>query len=145
MYKELFKRYHNSKFILTVRKDKHTWLKSLTYHSLNISPFQHCRKYAYGFNYPIGFEKEHLEIYETHNREVKNFFKKMNAEKRLLEICWEKGDDLKKLSDFLNLEPHTSITKIPHLNKMTHKKVTPTKIMNHLLSFYYRCMKRIQK
>ena len=67
IYKELDTIYPGSKFILTVRKSPDIWLNSLKKHSLKTGPFRHCRKLAYGYNYPFKREKEHIDFYQQHN------------------------------------------------------------------------------
>ena len=112
-YKELDKKFPNSKFILTIRKDNQTWLKSLKKHveKGNFQPGD--RKLIYGYATPHKNEKKFLQYYNSHNNEVKNYFK--NRPKDFTVLCWEKRNQWKELCKFLNKE----IPKIPfpHKNK----------------------------
>src|SRR5437016_2770727 len=67
MYQELHARYPDAFFILTTRTSPKVWIESLKNHSLHTHPTAHCRKLAYGYDYPHGFENEHIAIYEAHN------------------------------------------------------------------------------
>ena len=84
-------------------------------HSLRTHPDKHCRLLAYGYSYPHGLEKYHLEFYENHNFSVRRFFRKHNAEHLLLEISWDSGDGWEELCHFLH-EPVPSLP-LPHENK----------------------------
>lgn len=101
IYREIFQRYgQSSKFVLTVRESPAVWLESLKRHSLTTHPTKHCRRMAYGYDFPHGYEEEHIAFYERHNREVKEFFAE-NAPNSLIELCWERGDGWKELCDFI--------------------------------------------
>ena len=102
-----------SKFILTVRRSEKEWLESICRHSMKTSPFWHCRRLAYGYNYPAGREKEHLEIYRRHNDSVRSYFK--GREKDFIEVCWEWGDGWKELCVFLHKEIPS--VPFPHANR----------------------------
>lgn len=109
IYKELFFRYPDARFILTLRKSPQTWLRSLKRHSLQSSPDQHGRLLAYGHNYPFGYEDEHLKIYEQHAREVEEFFCSENASGRLFTACWETGTSVADICTFLGIRsPHAN-------------------------------------
>jgi hypothetical protein len=102
MYRELEDRYGpDAKFILTIRKTPMTWLRSLERHSMYTPPKAHCRKLAYGFNYPHYSRTHHLRFYERHNGEVQAYFMAKGASDRLLVMCWEDGDGWEKLCGFL--------------------------------------------
>lgn len=119
IYKELDNMYPNSKFILTIRNNEETWLNSLKCHSLRTHPVNHCRKLAYGYNYPHHFEKEHIDFYINHNRKVHEYF--TNRRGDFLEICWENGDSWEKLCSFLGEEvPNHAF---PHSNKGNKQKI----------------------
>jgi hypothetical protein len=116
MYRELLERYGRSAaFVLTVRNDAETWLESLKQHSLRTDPDIHCRLLAYGYNYPHGYEQQHLQFYRAHNAAVLNHFSVQGASAQLLEICWESGDGWAKLCNFLGIEAPDA--EIPHVNK----------------------------
>jgi Sulfotransferase domain len=112
IYEELDQMFAGSKFILTTRIDENTWLNSLKNHSMRTPPTKHCRKLAYGYNFPHKHEQEHLEFYRRHNDNVRTYFK--DRDKDFIEICWERGDGFKKLCDFLERE--TPDTPLPHAN-----------------------------
>ena len=52
IYKELDLMFPGSKFILTTRNNEDVWLNSLKKHSMKTNPRKHCRKLAYGYNFP---------------------------------------------------------------------------------------------
>ena len=115
MYREIFERYGDSAlFVLTTRRDARTWLNSLKAHSLLTNPVHHSRLLAYGYNYPHEDEVHHLDFYEQHNAEVREFFAARGASDRLLEVCWEHGDGWAELCAFLGLK--TPDAPFPHAN-----------------------------
>jgi hypothetical protein len=121
-YKELFHRYGDSgRYILTVRSSSAVWLESLKNHSLQTDPKEHCRLLAYGFNYPHGLERQHINFYERHNSDVVEFFKKNNSEHLLKILCWESSGDWLELCSFL--EKSCPLVDFPHINKMTDHKI----------------------
>lgn len=63
----------------------------------------HCRLMAYGYNYPHGFEAEHLDFYRAHNRAARDFFDARGAAHLLLEFSFDCGDGWEKLCGFLGL------------------------------------------
>jgi hypothetical protein len=132
IYKQLDEMYPGSKFILTVRKSEEKWLKSLKDHSMRMHPINHCRKLAYGFNFPHKNEKQHIEIYRDHNESVRSYFEDRNDD--FLELCWENGDGFEKLCNFLNFDvPSVSI---PHANKAADNQVSKkTLLANRFLSW----------
>jgi len=130
IYKELDINFSGSKFILTVRKDAQRWLESLRRHSLFSPPFKHCRKLAYGYNYPFWHNKEHIKIYEEHNQKVMEYFKDRPDD--LLILSWEDGDGWEKLCNFLNKEkPNVTL---PHCHRRKKIRLSRKSIINALLS-----------
>jgi hypothetical protein len=102
MFRELYARYSDSaRYILTVRNSPPIWIESLKRHSLRTEPGNHSRRLAYGYDYPHGYEEEHIAIYERHNRSVRALF--VDRPDLLLEVCWENGDGWAKLCGFLGL------------------------------------------
>jgi hypothetical protein len=67
---------------------------------LTTDPDRPMRPVIYGYKYPHGYEREHLEFYERHNRQVREFFAR-RAPQLLLEVCWENGDGWEVLCKFL--------------------------------------------
>ena len=108
----------DARYILTVRKNADTWLRSVKNHYLQMQPRKIVRpKFTvYGSRYPFGFEREYLRYYEAHNRRVREFFARHGAEHALLEVCWETGDGWSELCGFLGRDipgapfPHTNPT-----------------------------------
>ena len=121
MFRELFFRYGDrARYVLTTRISSSIWLDSLKRHSLRTDPNTHCRLLAYGYTYSHGLEKQHIDIYERHNREVRAFFQDHNAKHVLLEVCWENGHGWKALCDFLGRgEPKEPF---PHANSGSTQK-----------------------
>lgn len=133
IYRELDNMFPGSKFILTVRQDKEVWLNSLKKHSMRTHPTNNCRKLAYGYNYITGHEKEHLEIYERHNDNVRAYFK--GRESDFLEACWEQGHGWYELCTFLDKNiPDVSF---PHANKGSSTKPKKIRVLaNRVLSIF---------
>jgi Sulfotransferase domain len=100
-YAKLFERYDDARFVLTTRSSARVWLESLKAHSLHTDPANHCRNLAYGYDYPHGFEAEHIALYEEHNTAVRAFFKTRGASHRLLCVCWENGHGWRELCEFI--------------------------------------------
>lgn len=98
VYEEMDRRYEDSKFILTRRKDSEVWFDSLKKHSIKKGPTEY-RKIAYGHEMPAGKKSHHVNIYEQHNEEVRAYFE--GREEDFLEVCWEEGDGWETICDFL--------------------------------------------
>ncbi len=131
IYRNLDQMFPGSKFVLTIRKDSQIWLKSLKKHSLSTHPHLHCRKLAYGYNYPHSNEKFFIEFYNNHNNQVRNYFK--GRENDFIELCWEKGNGWDDLCEFLNVK--TPNVPLPHENKAIERHIPlGTKFVNRLLS-----------
>lgn len=127
IYKQLDQLYPGSKFILTVRQTNETWLRSLSSHALRTSPRLHCRKLAYGYNYPQGHQQEHLDFYERHNQEVRNHFK--DRPNDFIELCWENGDGFPELCAFLGCDVPEA--PFPHANSARSNGVKPVKLIRN--------------
>ena len=108
-YKEFDQWYPGSKFILTIR-DTRSWWRSFSHYFRTES--YSLFKYIYGYENPIGHEQDLIDRYETHNREVMEYFKDRPDD--LLVINVSEKDALQRLSEFLGKE--TSYTKMPHRN-----------------------------
>lgn len=131
IYKQLDQRLPGSKFILTVRKSEDAWLKSIKNHAMRTHPMKHCRKLAYGFNYPHKHEKDYIEFYRRHNDSVRSYFKNRSGD--FIELCWESGDGFDKLCGFLNC--NAPDVPFPHANKGADQKVGKMRVLiNTLLS-----------
>ena len=102
-YRDLFNRYADAKFILTLRKSPEVWLKSLKKHCLRAHPKTNSQKLAYGQSYPHGYEKQFLDIYRKHILDAEAFFESNQASERLKILSWEDGNGWPELCSFLNM------------------------------------------
>lgn len=119
VYRELDLLFPGSKFVLTVRRSPEAWLDSLKRHSMRTHPTKHCRKLAYGYDYPHGREQEHLDFYAAHNAAAREYFQDRSGD--FAELCWERGDGFAELCALLEIpEPRQPF---PHANKGTEAKV----------------------
>ena len=107
LYKEFDLRFPNSKFILTLRKDTATYVRSLQGHHERegirnndwVKP--HWWDEVQGQE-PAAWDYEKSALrYENHNRAVLEYFAG-RIDKDLLVVCWEKGEGWERLSRFLN-------------------------------------------
>jgi len=114
LYRELYFKFPNSKFILTTRLNSEIWFKSLEKHAQITGPTP-ARKLIYGYYLPINNKAEHISFYNDHNREVHDFFSG-KEKNRFLPVCWENGDSWEKICNFLN-RPIPKNVPFPHLNK----------------------------
>jgi sulfotransferase family protein len=107
MYKELDETYPNSRFILTIRKDAETYVKSLQGHHERegirkvdfVKP--HWWDYVHGVEPAQWDYQASAERYERHNQRVLEYFGERRG-RDLLVVCWEKGDGWQQLANFLN-------------------------------------------
>ena len=74
MYKILYKRYPNSKFILTLRKNPDVWFKSLCKHAIRTDTAEY-RELVYGYPMPQDNMETYIDFYNSHNKAVRGFFK----------------------------------------------------------------------
>lgn len=120
MYKTIDSRFSGAKFILTRRKDVATWFESLCLHAerMGSSAFRQC---IYGHDMPRNHRVEHVAFYEKHLADVRAYFHARPND--LLEVCWEEGDDWKKLAQFLGLP--VPDRPFPHNNKRDSKAASP--------------------
>lgn len=132
VYRQLDNLFPGSKFILTTRRNEERWLNSLKKHSLRTNPVKHCRKLAYGYNFPHKHEQAHLQFYKKHNDDVRGYFK--DRKDAFLEVCWEHGDGWEKICAFLQKE--VPDVPFPHANKGTDQKAAKVfwPLINRLLS-----------
>lgn len=123
-YEELFQRYPNGKFILTVR-DSQEWIKSCKNHYKDNGDILFAKIYGENRHFPVGNEKHWISTYEKHNQSVRDFFN--DKSKSFLEVDWEKGDDWDALCKFLNKPvpnrpfPHANKGKYTLLGKVMRK------------------------
>jgi len=98
IYKALDERYPGSKFILTVRKDSATWLKSIQAHCERRGHTK-THNLIYGTPLTRKTQDNYKVRYEAHNQEVLDYFKYRPAD--LLVVCWEHGDGWAEICRFL--------------------------------------------
>jgi len=98
IYREIDAAYPGSRFILTVRRDSHTWLRSLVSQARK-KPRGEYREWVYGRANPVGQEAEMIARYEAHNEAVRRHF--ADRPGQLLEVCWETGSGWQDLCGFL--------------------------------------------
>ena len=116
-YKELDERYQGSKFILIIRNTD-SWIKSV------VQDFQAwgnaIHNYIYGVPFPQGHEDVFIERYETHNREVQEYFS--NRPNDLLVLHLNKGEvNWKSICDFLGVD--TPDRDWPRANTLRKKQI----------------------
>ncbi len=111
IYRQLDERFPDARFILTLRKDPETWLRSLLSHARRTGPTQ-ARELVYGYAMPQGHEAAHLAFYNAHNKGVRAYFQ--GRENKLLEVCWETGSGWEELAAFLQLP--VPDRPLPHAN-----------------------------
>ena len=121
MYRKLYEKYPDAKFILTTRKSPEIWYESLCKHSIRKGPTEH-RKLVYGHDMPHDFKDHHIRFYLDHNKEVIDFFKE-NDRNKLLVACWENGDGWEKICEFLDKDiPNKPFPHLHDSQKLTAKK-----------------------
>ena len=105
-FKELDKKFPNSKFIYTVR-DKEDWLNSIIPYLNRKRNWKFpqdqidIRKKVYGVTFPT---REEAEVaYDKHHNSVMEYFKDRNNDLLVLDII--DGDTTDKLTKFLNCDP----------------------------------------
>ena len=118
IFRELDEMFPNSKFILTIRKDTGTYVKSLQGHhereGIRSPGFVKPRWWDVVFGVePADWDYEKSAArYERHNQTVLEYFGGRRG-RDLLVVCWEHGDGWKQLAEFLNKScPHEPF---PHL------------------------------
>lgn len=116
-YKELDRKFPNSKFILTVR-NKEQWLDSIVPYlerkrGWNMAPRQvTIRSLVYGTPFPNRAEAE--KAYDYHMNDMLTYFKNRKQDLLVLDIIG--GDSTKLLTDFLGVDPIDPV--FPHKNKL---------------------------
>jgi hypothetical protein len=110
LYKELDKKYPNTKFIFT-KRDEQSWIKSMVNHFGNTDT--EMRKWAYGVGCPKKNEKKYIDVYRIHNKEVTKYFE--GREKDLLVVELGRDQNWQRLCAFL--EKPVPKKKFPFENK----------------------------
>ena len=107
IFRELDEKFPSSKFILTVRKDTETYVKSLQGHhereGIRRSDFVKPDWWDVVFGVePADWDyQKSAERYERHNQQVLDYFGSRRG-RDLLVVCWEEGDGWSQLAEFLN-------------------------------------------
>ena len=117
IYKEINETYADCQFILTVRRDSQTWMRSLKSQAKK-RPHSLYREWVYGCQDPVGHERELMRKYEQHNENVRNYF--ANESGKLLQVCWDTGSDWRGICEFLDQPIPT--TPFPHANRSARRK-----------------------
>lgn len=118
LYKEFDQKFPNTKFILTLRKDTATYVKSLQGHHDREGIRNNDFIKPYWWDEVQGMDphewdyEKSAQRYERHNRAVLDYFQG-RIDKDLLVVCWEKGDGWDRLCQFLN--KRTPVEPFPHL------------------------------
>ncbi len=140
IYKELDKKYPDSKFILTLR-DPESWIKSQVRHfGRKKTPM---RKWIYGVGCPKGHESIYVARFNHHNQEVLNYFSKRSNDLLIMDLS--KGDGWQELCMFLDKEiPNVSF---PHANKASdrEKRSGTEKLVSKSKNLVNRIIARITK
>lgn len=105
LYKEAYQRFGDrARFILSMRSSPDKWVESLKTHSLSFQPKQNKHQIIYGFKYPRGHEKEHIDFYKKHNEEARKFFANQGTNDLFCEVCIEDTSSVQEMMRFLSLE-----------------------------------------
>jgi hypothetical protein len=130
MFREIYRRYPDAKYILSLRRSPEKWLKSLKQHALQTrwwdSPLQWDQSdyLAYGQYFPFGNDDKYLDFYRRHTREVREFFQDKPGQ--LLELCWEHQHGWQELCRFLD-KPVPAM-QIPHANASASRGITARRV-----------------
>ena len=118
LYREFDQRFPNTKFILTLRKDTATYVKSLQGHHEREGIRNKDFIKPYWWDEVQGMDphewdyEKSAQRYQRHNRAVLDYFEG-RIDKDLLVVCWEKGDGWDRLCRFL--DKRTPAEPFPHL------------------------------
>jgi hypothetical protein len=86
-----------------MRSSPDKWINSLKTHSLSFQPKHNKHQIIYGFKYPHGHEQEHIDFYERHNEEAREFFRSQSANDLFCEVCIEDTASVQGMMRFLGL------------------------------------------
>lgn len=127
VYKELDKRFPNSKFVYTIR-DKDSWLKSMEpYLERKRKWFEEGKQNSHQINIrkmvykdPFFDYNTYSKAYDDHDKDIKEYFKNRPWDLLILDIIG--GDKPQKLFDFLNIRNYECPDEFPHYNKLVNGK-----------------------
>jgi len=117
IYKELDKQIPGSKFILTIRDEK-SWLNSVSKHIGHLPAAHHEWIYGRGKGIPSRHPENALRVYNSHNEEVKEYFRDRPDD--LLILDFTRGDRWEKLCAFLGKD--IPDIPFPHYNKSSEEE-----------------------
>jgi len=141
LYKELDKKYPNSKFIVT-KRDETKWIQSVLNHFADT--YIPLHDWMYGVRVASGNEDVYLKRYKQHYAEVEEYFK--DRQDDLLSISFANGDDWEKICKFLGHDIPNK--KFPFANKGQHnmtffekgynklRSLLPTSFRRKILDFF---------
>jgi len=116
-YKDLDKKFANSKFVYTVR-NKEDWLNSIEKYlerKKNATLGEWQRENRIKIYGQVEFDRKIFsEKYDEHDESIRQYFKERKNDLLILNIC--DGDEWMKLATFLDID-NDSISKFPHSNK----------------------------
>ena len=112
LHEEIDAAFPGSKFILTTRISAKTWFRSVCAHADKTGPHP-VNLSVYGHAMPRGHGRRHIQIYEDHNRKLREYFRGRPDD--FLDACWEQGDGWRELGEFLGLKAPD--LPFPHANK----------------------------
>jgi hypothetical protein len=116
-YGELMDRYGtDARYVLTLRASPAVWLESYIAHADRSGPANaRYRRLATGFEHPRGHEAEHLALYDSHARAVREAAARRGLDACFAELCWERGDGWPELVRLLGRRAPP--TPFPHANQ----------------------------
>ena len=134
VYRELYELYPNAKFILSYR-DPESWIKSVVKYFAKIKNTMHQK--IYGVPFAEGNEERYLEVYNSHNKDVLDFFK-------------DKGDflfmDMKSDFNYKTLFTFLGISTIPEKpfpkSRSNTQKMAKYRLYRELRSFYWNIKRK---
>lgn len=109
LYKELYERYPEAKFILSYRPPKE-WLTSIIKHTKNERGPSENKRIVFGSDTPTGNESTYLDKYVRHVDEVREYFSGCPS---FIEVNLKSENVAKTLSEFLGVPE----IPIPHRNR----------------------------
>lgn len=113
MYSDIYHRYPDVKFVLTLRSDMNEWFDSLCKHAKRrgASKFSFL-DIIYGTEDVLSNKALFIQRHKEHIASVRKFC--ADNDIPLLEVCWEEGDGWQALCSFLGKEVPSF--KFPHAN-----------------------------
>lgn len=129
LYKELYRLFPDSYFILTVRQEEQ-WLKSVQRHFGD--NFFHFHDFIYGTTDSFVDSDQYLKQFNSHNQEVKEFFKD-NPNFMVFDVSM---NGWKELCNFLGVRKPI-FHKFPNANKASQRNSLFSKVKKKIKGLYY--------